>query len=276
MSRNGSREADAQRRWKADVELTARQQKLKDAYVKARGYWKAWTEGLLRINPDFLDTYARYGGYATQNGPLSELMCEFIYIALDGSATHLFDSGLRMHMKMALERGATPQQIMEVLQLGVAQGLDGTTMGVNILVEELQAAGHRIAEFEEPLSDLQESLKARYQQRFGDWPLYCERMLRLDPGHFAVMLDLLTCGVPGPGLDVKSRTLIVLALNACFTELNPDGVRLQIRRALRLGIGRAEILQVLQMAAHIGIHACSIGVLSLVAAIETNNIRLDS
>src|SRR3989442_99263 len=106
----GARKTDAQRRWEAHMELTAKQQKLKDAYVKARGYWKAWTEGLLRINPDFLDTYARYGGYAAQNGPLSELMCEFIYIALDGSATHLFDSGLRMHMNMALERGATSQQ----------------------------------------------------------------------------------------------------------------------------------------------------------------------
>jgi alkylhydroperoxidase/carboxymuconolactone decarboxylase family protein YurZ len=41
---------------------------------------------------------------------------------------------------MALQRGATPQQIMEILQLGVAQGLGGTTLGVNILVEELQAA----------------------------------------------------------------------------------------------------------------------------------------
>ena len=260
--------------WEMQMELTAKQQQLKDAYVKARGYWKAWTDGLLRINPEFLDTYARYGGYAAQNGPLSELMCEFIYIALDGSATHLFDSGLRMHMNMALERGATPQQIMEVLQLGVAQGLDGTTMGINILVEELQAVGQRIPEFEDPLNNSQAKLKARYEERFNDWPVFCERMLRLDPGHFEVMLDLLTCGVPGQGLDERSRTLIMLALNACFTELNPDGLRLQISRALKLGIGRAEILQVLQMAAHIGIHSCSIGVLSLVSAMETNKIPL--
>ncbi len=256
------------------MELTKRQQQLKDTYVKARGYWKAWTEGLLQINPDFMETYARYGGYPAPNGPLSELMCEFIYIAVDSSATHLFDSGLRMHMNMALERGATPQQIMEILQLGVAQGLDGTTLGINILVEELQAAGHRIPEFETPLNEKQLQLKARYEEHFHDWPLFCERMVRLDPGHFEVTIEMLTSRPPGSGLDEKTRTLIMLALNACFTELNPDAVRLQIRRSLRLGATRAEIMQVLQMVAHVGIHSCSIGVLSLVSAMETNNIPL--
>jgi alkylhydroperoxidase/carboxymuconolactone decarboxylase family protein YurZ len=256
------------------MELTKRQQQLKDRYIKARGYWKAWTEGLLQINPDFMETYARYGGYPAPNGPLSELMCEFIYIAVDASATHLFDSGLRMHMNMALQRGATPQQIMEILQLGVAQGLGGTTLGVNILVEELQAAGQRIPEFEAPLNEKQLRLKASYEEHFHDWPLFCERMVRLDPGHFEVTLEVLTSRVPGSGLDEKTRTLIMLALNACFTELNPDAVRLQIRRSLRLGITKAEIMQVLQMVAHVGIHSCSIGVLSLVSAMETNNIAL--
>jgi 3-oxoacyl-[acyl-carrier protein] reductase len=46
------------------MELTKKQQQINDDYVKARGYWKEWTEGLLRLNPDFMQTYARYGGYA--------------------------------------------------------------------------------------------------------------------------------------------------------------------------------------------------------------------
>jgi alkylhydroperoxidase/carboxymuconolactone decarboxylase family protein YurZ len=252
------------------MELTRKQQELKDAYVKARGYWKPWTDGLLRINPDFLETYGRYGGYAAQNGPLTELMCEFIYIALDASATHLFDSGLRTHMNIALSCGATARQIMEVLQLGVAQGLDGTALGVNILVEELRSAGHSLPELENSLDARQLRLKAHYEQRFGDWPLFCDHMLRLDPGHFEAMLDLLTCGVGGEDLDEKSRTLVMLALNASLTELNGDGVRLQIRRALRLGVTHRELLQVLQMVAHVGIHSCSIGVLSLESAMEAN------
>src|SRR5258706_915367 len=114
----GARETDAQRRWEAHMELTAKQQKLKDAYVKARGYWKAWTEGLLRINPDFLDTYARYGGYPAQKGPLSPLLCEVIYISLECSAAPPFYSPLPMPTNIALGRAATSQQITHVLRLG--------------------------------------------------------------------------------------------------------------------------------------------------------------
>ena len=66
----------------------------------------------------------------------------------------------------------------------------------------------------------------------------------------------------------RSSCLITLALNGCFTALNPDALRLQIRRALRFGIDRREILQVLQMTAHLGVHACAIGVPLLMDAMD--------
>ena len=55
---------------------------------------------------------------------------QLIYIALDGSSTHLYSAGLKTHVMIALKLGAMPAQLMEVLQLGVAQGLDGTHLGV--------------------------------------------------------------------------------------------------------------------------------------------------
>ena len=65
-----------------------------------------------------------------------------------------------------------------------------------------------------------------------------------------------------------------LALNACFTALNPHGLRPQIRRALRLGTDQREILQVLQMTAHLGVHACAVGVPLLLELIgETQGIE---
>lgn len=243
--------------------LTPEQEAMKAAYIRARGYWKPWTEGLLRLSPDFLNTYANYAGHPAAHGPLSPVMCELIYVALDGSATHLFESGLRLHMGIALERGAAPAQVMEVLQLATAQGLDGVALGVEILAEELAAEGQ---ELPEALDDAQQALKAQYEARFGDWPRFCDRMLRLDPAYFARMLELLTCRAAGEGLDEKSRILISLALAACFTELDAGATRLHIRRALRIGASREEILQVLQMTAHLGVHACSVGVPALMDA----------
>jgi alkylhydroperoxidase/carboxymuconolactone decarboxylase family protein YurZ len=170
-------------------------------------------------------------------------------------------------MGLALENGASAQEIIEVLELATAQGLNGCNLGVEILVEELAIAGHDTALPHGELSAEQNRLRTDYQARFGDWPDFCDHLLRLDPGYFAVMFDLLSVAPPANGLDPKSRGLIALALSACFTSLNPHGLRLQIRRALKSGTDQREILQVLQMTAHLGVHACTVGVPLLLEAI---------
>jgi alkylhydroperoxidase/carboxymuconolactone decarboxylase family protein YurZ len=239
-------------------DLTPAEQKLKDAYIKARGYWRPWTEGLLRLDPAFLETYGNYAGYPVANGPLSPRMVELIYVALDGSATHLFRSGLALHIRLALEQGASPREIIDVLRLATAQGLDGCNVGVKILDEELTAAGLKPAM--PALTAGQQALRDAYVAEFGDWPDFCEQWLRHDAGYFAAMLDLLAGQRAAGGLDKPSRCLILIALNACFTALDPHGLRVQIRRALRLGIDTREILQAIQLTAHLGVHACAIGV----------------
>lgn len=246
--------------------LTPKEQALKEAYIRARGYWRPWTEGLLRLDPAFLETYGNYAGYPAATGLLSPKMRELIYVALDGSATHLFRSGLALHMQLALESGATAQEIVDVLRLATAQGLEGCYVGVGILAEELALAG--LDSDQATLTNEQKALREAYVAQFGDWPDFIDLWLRADPGYFAAMLDLLAGGRRAGGLDEQSSCLITLALNGCFTALNPHGLRLQIRRALRLGIDRREILQVLQMTAHLGVHACAIGVPILMDAID--------
>ena len=252
-------------------DLTPEQQLLKEAYVKARGYWRPWTEGLLRLDPAFLETYGKYAGYAAEQGPLSAKMCELIYVALDGSATHLFRSGLALHLRLALQAGATAREIIDVFRLATAQGLDGCNLGIGILAEELAGAGVEVDHPE--LTDAQRALRDAYVAQFGDWPDFCEQWLRSDPGYFAVLLDLLAGGHAGDGLDQRSRCLISIALNACFTALDPHGLRVQIRRALRLGISPREIRQVLQMTAHLGVHACAVGVPVLMEALEERGAK---
>jgi alkylhydroperoxidase/carboxymuconolactone decarboxylase family protein YurZ len=247
-------------------ELTPEQKVLKDAYVRARGYWRPWTEGLLRLDPAFLEAYGKYAGYAAENGPLSPKMRELIYVALDGSATHLFRSGLALHLRLAFQEGASAREIIDVFRLATAQGLDGCNLGISILAEELASAGEDVDHPE--LTNEQRVLRDAYVAQFGDWPDFCEQWLRYDPGYFAVLLDLLADRHASGGLDQRSRCLISIALNACFTALNQHGLRMQIKRALRLGIGQREIRQVLQMTAHLGVHACAVGVPVLMEALE--------
>lgn len=251
--------------------LTAEQERLKQAYIRARGYWTPWTEGLLRLSPSFLDLYARYAGYPAAHGPLSARMCGLIYVALDASSTHLFEAGLRLHMDLALRHGATPAQLMDVLAMATAQGLGGTLAGIDILAEELAAADQLPVASDARLTVEQAGLRAAWRARFGECPRHCELLLRMDAAYFALMLELMAFSAPDGGLDEASRTLIRIALDGCFTGLNPSALRLNIRRALSQGIAPEAILQVLQMTAHLGVHACTVGVPALMALAERDD-----
>ena len=60
-------------------------------------------------------------------------------------------------------------------------------------------------------------------------------------------------------LSRKLVELISVGLNAACTNLNPDGTRRHIRRALEAGATRDEILFALKCAAMLSIHSCSLG-----------------
>src|SRR6516165_4878333 len=57
-------------------------------------------------------------------------------------------------------------------------------------------------------------------------------------------------------LPRKLVELISVGLNAACTNLNPEGTRRHIRRALAAGATRDEILLILKMASVMSIHSC--------------------
>jgi alkylhydroperoxidase/carboxymuconolactone decarboxylase family protein YurZ len=60
-------------------------------------------------------------------------------------------------------------------------------------------------------------------------------------------------------LDIKSIELICVGLNAACTNLQPEPTRRHIRAALQAGATRNEIQLVIEGAAFMAIHACSLG-----------------
>ena len=51
-------------------------------------------------------------------------MRELIYTAFDVSATHMFEPGLRQHIRNALALGATREELMEVFELASGIGVE--------------------------------------------------------------------------------------------------------------------------------------------------------
>ena len=50
----------------------------------------------------------------------------------------MYAPGTRRHIQSALKLGATMEEIMEVLKICVAAGMQASNLGVPILAEELQ------------------------------------------------------------------------------------------------------------------------------------------
>ena len=88
-----------------------REQQLRDAYVEARGFWSDTLQSMLEVDPDFFEAYLNFSAVPWRTGALDPKLKELVYIAVDGAATHLYEPGLRMHIRRAIELGATKEEL---------------------------------------------------------------------------------------------------------------------------------------------------------------------
>lgn len=233
-----------------DAETDAARAQIKDFFIAERGYWRPWTETMLEVCPGFVQQYARYAGYPARSGPLTPRMVELIYVGLDASSSHLFESGLHTHMKRALEVGATQADIFDVLHLVAVQGVASVCQATDILAE-FTDGGEGAA--------IDKTLQARIDRLGPAHALTLRAVARLDPGYAEVLLDFVEQGRPEAGLTPAERSLVQLALHACFTAFNPGAVRQIVATALSQGLTPAELLQAIQLGAHLAVHGTALG-----------------
>lgn len=233
-----------------DTVTDAAREEIKALFIAERGYWRPWTETMLQVCPGFVQQYARYAGYPAHTGPLTQRMVELIYVALDASSSHLFESGLHTHMKRALEVGATQADIFDVLHLVAVQGIASVGQATDILAEFTDLT---------EVAAIDEQLQARIDRIGSVHALALTSVARLDPGYAEVLLDFVEQGRPGAGLTPAERSLVQLALHACFTAFNPGAIRQIVATALSQDLTPAELLQAIQLGAHLAVHGTALG-----------------
>lgn len=236
-------------------------QAFKRRYIELRGYWAEFNDGLLEHVPEWLDAYLAYSSTPARTGPLSARMRELIYVAVDGSTTHLFQAGLEIHIRIALAAGCTPAELIEVLCIATLQGLDSVALGMGALNEELALRGHALSKSEQGARTL-----ARYESLRGAPPPWLEAMAAVSPEWSEALAGVIEAAERTSALTRGERALIRLALASSPTNLAEQAVRAEVREALDAGVSLAEITQVFQLVAHLGLHACSQGVPAIVRA----------
>ena len=243
------------------TELSERQKRLREEFVDARGYWNEFWDSLLSLDEDFFEAYLNFSSVPWKSGPLEPKVKEFVYIAVDAAATHLYEPGIRQHIKQALALGATSAEIMEVLELTATLGIHACNVGVPILVEELEAAGNPI---DRRLDDRRKRSQADFERKRGYWHPFWDDMLVLDPDFFDSYTEFSSVPWVSGTLEPKVKEFIYTAFDVAATHLYVEGLRLHIRNALDYGATREEVLEVIELASVIGIHSCTVGVPILV------------
>ena len=237
---------------------TARQQSIKDDFIRIRNTWAPQWESILRMDCEFLNAYLHLSAVPLRHNHLDNKVKEFIYIAVNASSTHLFAPGIQMHLKAALEFGATAGELMEVFQLTSTVGIHASNVGVPILLEVLSEEG--LSPNVVTSDERREALKQRFIESQGYWEASWDALLSLDPDFFKAYVDFSAIPWQSGHLEPKVKELVLCALDVAATHLYKPGIKTHMRNAIRHGATQDEIMEMLEIVSVIGIHGALIGV----------------
>jgi alkylhydroperoxidase/carboxymuconolactone decarboxylase family protein YurZ len=106
--------------------------------MKAIGEWDDEWDGLLFLDPWWTEQYMAMCIPLYDEKVLPRKELELLLIALDATYGQMLSPYTRRHIKNAFRAGATTDEIMQVLKLGVVQGVQACNLGVSILAQELE------------------------------------------------------------------------------------------------------------------------------------------
>jgi alkylhydroperoxidase/carboxymuconolactone decarboxylase family protein YurZ len=106
--------------------------------MKAIGHWSEEWDSVLFLDPVWTEQYLAMCTSLYAENVLAPKELKLLLVAFDAAYVHIYGPGTRRHIKNAFKAGATVEEIMEVLKLGVVQGVQACNLGVTLLTEELE------------------------------------------------------------------------------------------------------------------------------------------
>lgn len=190
---------------------------------------------------------------------LSDLQRELIGLGVAACATTLNVDAMREHTERALELGASPDQLSEVVVLVSAIGMHSLHEGARVVAGVLRERGDSSVTGE--LTEEQALLNRRYIGEDKYWdrleaalPGFLDALLRLSPAAFAGFFEF--CAIPwrSRAVDALTKELIYLSLDATPTHRYLAGLQLHIDNAISLGATREQVLEAIEIAKASGEH----------------------
>lgn len=116
--------------------ITAEAQAIKDEFVRARGFWNEQRDVIVRMMPEYFSALNQVSTVSWKDGSLTDKERELVCIAIDCTVTHMFEPGLAIHIRHALQKGAGRDEILAVFHLASLTGLEGYILGAQALHQQ--------------------------------------------------------------------------------------------------------------------------------------------
>lgn len=114
--------------------------------MRASGKWnEAWDEAAA-LDGEWMEKFIDMATLPVRKGLIDPKTYEFLAIAVDASVTHLYSPGVKRHIAKALDLGATPEEVMAVLQAVAVLGIHSVALGAPTLADEMQKRGMDLPE----------------------------------------------------------------------------------------------------------------------------------
>lgn len=194
---------------------------------------------------------------AAPDGPgLDARLRALVALACASQPTTLDREGIARHARRALDEGAAPLELGEVVQLASSIGVHGLHEGSRVVVDVLAERGDALAVG--PLPDEAQELRERifadrYWRRLDEHlPGFVDAQLRLSIPAFNAFVDFV--GVPWRTgtLPALTKELIYVGIDSTPTHRHLPGLRLHVGNCVKLGATRQQIVDVLDVAAAAG------------------------
>jgi alkylhydroperoxidase/carboxymuconolactone decarboxylase family protein YurZ len=208
---------------------------------------------LAQVAPTLHKAASRFWQSAHEPSALSPRMKELVLVAMHSTVTTLNAQGTQRHVRRALEAGATPLDVLDVLVTIAPTANHALYFALPVMMKELKVvADGADAELPEPTPEAQ-AIKDEFIRTRGVWLAQREAIFRLMPKYFAALSNLSTASWKDGSLSRKERELIAVAIDCIVTHMFEPGLAMHIRCALEHGAIREEVLDVFQLASLMGL-----------------------
>ena len=219
-----------------------------------RGFARKWHPMLAQRDFEFTETWHDLVMHALyKERVLPRKVKELICVVMD--AITYYEQGLRIHVRGALEHGATEEEILEALELCSILGSHYMSVHLPAFVDEVQ----KFEGGKEALvtGDRAKELIERLERERGVMRPWRRMLAALDPDfmemwHKATIHALVRKGA----LPRKVKEIICIVMDAI--TYYEEGVRIHVRGALQNGASRQEVLETLELCSILGGHFMSV------------------